>query len=217
MNAVQELYTRRVDTYRSFVSFFHHADGLQRFFVNSGLLRPGLRVLDAGCGFGTASFALLEALTKQGFSDATIDAFDLTPAMLGRFQANLQERGIKNVRLKEADVIRLDQQLPSSWNDYDLIISASMLEYVSKPDLPLALSLLRRRMAGGGVLVSVITGKNVITKFLIEWWWKAQRYSSQELRESFIKAGFTNIRLAWFPLRYFWLNVANHIVVARSG
>src|SRR5262249_9366239 len=73
-------------------------------------------------------------------------------------------------------------QFPQSWSDYDLILSASMLEYLARTDLSQALSGLRDRLVANGALLSVVTRKNWITKILIEWWWHAARYTRQELR-----------------------------------
>ena len=86
-------------------------------------------MLDAGCGFGTTTYALVEALRQRNFSYQTIDAFDLTRAMLARFRATLDAQPIKDVHLRQADVLGLEE-LPSSWNDYDLILSTSMLEHL---------------------------------------------------------------------------------------
>jgi len=49
---VQELYTKEIDRYKSFIGFFHAPQAIQALLKGSGLIRPGLRVLDAGCGFG---------------------------------------------------------------------------------------------------------------------------------------------------------------------
>lgn len=164
---VLELYTAKGDAYRSFSSIFHYRKGLQALFSASGLLRPGLRVLDAGCGFGATTYALVEALRQRHCSYQTIDAFDLTPAMLARFRANLDADPIADVHLRQADVLALEE-LPSEWNDYDLILSTSMLEHLPKEELPSALSALRSRLAKKGALLVVITRKNLMTKFLIE-------------------------------------------------
>ena len=132
---VERLYTEKLSTYGTFISFFRFRDAIRGLFESSELLRPQLRVLDAGAGFGTATFALLEALRGQDIEPQTIDGFDLTPAMLDRFQAELDSRGITRVRLQQANVLELDQQLPPSWSNYDLIVSTSMLEYVPKSSL----------------------------------------------------------------------------------
>lgn len=211
---VQELYAAKADAYRSFSSTFQYGAGLRALFAASGLLRSNLRVLDAGCGFGTTTYALVEALRQRNFSYQTIDAFDLTPAMLARFRATLDAHPITDVHLRQADVLRLEV-LPSSWNDYDLILSTSMLEHLPKEELPSALSALRSRLAQNGALLVVVTRRNLMTKFLIEWRWHARRYARRDLRGAFAAAGFRNVVFRRFPFRYFWLNTANYAVVSK--
>jgi len=214
---VQRLYTEKLNAYRRFISLFRSRDAIRALLESSGLLRPNLRVLDAGAGFGTATFALLDALRHRGIEAEAIEAFDLTPAMLARFQAELDSRGVTQVRLKQANVLELDQQLPSSWSNYDLIVSTSMLEYVARPDLSQALSVLGARLARDGTLLVVITRKNWITRVLIEWWWQAARYSREELREAFATAGFRHLVFSRFPFRYRWHSLSNHVVMATRG
>jgi cyclopropane fatty-acyl-phospholipid synthase-like methyltransferase len=137
--------------------------------------------------------------------------------MLDRLHTELDSRGITQARIKRANVLELDQQLPPSWNDYDLIVSTSMLEYVPRPDLSQALSALGARLAHQGTLLVVITRKNWITRILIEWWWQAARYSRQELRDAFAAADFRDLVFIRFPFRYFWQSISNHVVVAKAG
>src|SRR5215470_17850141 len=92
--AVQKLYTKGIDRYSSFIAAFESPQGIQALLQRSDLLRAGLRVLDAGCGFGVITFAFLEALRQKNFDYESIDAFDLTPAMLSRFRKTLEARGI---------------------------------------------------------------------------------------------------------------------------
>lgn len=212
---VQALYTERLSAYRAFISFFRSRDAIRALLERSGLLRPKLRVLDAGVGFGTATFALLDALRAKEMDAQAIDAFDLTPAMLDQFQAELDSRGISLVRHRQANVLQLEQRLSLTWSDYDLIISASMLEYVPKQSLPHALSALSARLAQGGSLLVVITRKNFATKILIEWCWHAARYSHKELREAFASAGLGDLTFTRFPFRYFWQSLSNHVVIAK--
>jgi cyclopropane fatty-acyl-phospholipid synthase-like methyltransferase len=172
-------------------------------------------MLDAGCGFGMGTFALIEALRQKNLDYKSIDAFDLTPAMLGRFQEILDARGISRVQLRQADVLTLES-LPSSWTNYDLILSTSMLEYVPKADLPRALKGLFARLAPHGHLLVMITRKTPETKILIEWWWRAQRYTKDELLRAFGEAGFRDPVFRRFPWRYFWLNRGSYVVEARK-
>jgi SAM-dependent methyltransferase len=210
---VQELYTKGIDRYSSFIGFFRSPQAIQALLKGSNLIRPGLRVLDAGCGFGMVTFALLDVLLQKNFAYRGIDAFDLTPAMLAWFQQTLTVREISGVRLRQADVLALDT-LPSSWTDYDLILSASMFEYLPKRDFPRALDGLRARLEPGGHMLVVITRKPPETRALIEWWWHAERYTREELRHAFEQAGFHNPVFRRFPWRYFWLNRANYVVEA---
>src|SRR5215469_14068982 len=76
------------------------------------LVRPNLRILDAGAGFGTATFALLEALRSRNIDPEVIDAFDLTPATLAQFRCALDSQNITQVRLKQANVLELDRSYP---------------------------------------------------------------------------------------------------------
>ena len=97
-SAVRGLYTRGIDRYSAFVTAFQAPQGIQALLLSSHVLRPGLRVLDAGRGYGVASLALAEALRQKQLDYKCIDAFDLTPAMLSRFQNTVTARNLTAVR-----------------------------------------------------------------------------------------------------------------------
>ncbi len=170
-----------------------------------------MKVLDAGCGSGLATFALVAALRSQGLDCDRIDGFDLTAAMLSRFREKIADSSLERVRVQEADVLALDA-LPGSWAGYDLIVSTSMLDYVSKHELPQALAGLRPRPAPAGRMLIMITRRAIEAKLLVEWAWHANRYSEDELSAAFAQAGFRRFDFLRFPLRLGWLNRANHLV-----
>jgi hypothetical protein len=89
-----------------------------------------------------------------------------------------------------------------------------MLEYLAKPDLPNALAGLRERLAPGGRVLAMITRRSLETKVFIEWAWRAERYTEDELRAAF-SAARLEPRFLRFPLPYVWLNRANHVVLAQ--
>lgn len=213
---VQHIYSTTMETYDSFISAFRYPQGIRALLQTSNLLRPGLRILDAGCGTGVVTFAFIEAMASRGLKYDTIHAFDLTPAMLSRFQASLDTRRINDVQLRQADVLALDQ-LPQSWIEYDLILSASMLEYLPKSELPLALAELRKRLSPNGRILIVITKKSLEAKILVEWWWRSEAYSREELHQAFAAGGFCDVNFRRFPSQYFWLNRSSYAVEARPA
>lgn len=209
------LYSSRVDTYARFVNFVRYPQGIRAYFLRSPYLRPGLRVLDAGCGSGTATLALRDALLRQGMVPGSFHAFDLTPAMLNRFHATLQKRAIHDIELAQADVLDLEG-LPAEWTNYDLIVSASMFEYLPPQRLSEGFRELRLRLKRGGSFVLFITRKNWLTRPLIGRWWQANLYDKQELEEALRKAGFTSLTFSRFPLQYRFLSLWGYIIEAKS-
>lgn len=209
------LYTRRTAAYHGFVTAVGYPQGLRAALHAHAPLRPGMKVLDAGCGGGLATFALLEALAMCGLHPGVIHGFDLTPAMLERFRIALRQRGMAgDVELRRADVLHLET-LPASWSGYDLVISSAMLEYVPRGRLPDALRALRRRLAEDGVLLLFVSRKNPLMRVLIGWGWSAHLYSRAELSRALAEAGFGRVRLLGFPGIYRYLDLWGHVVEAR--
>ncbi len=210
----RRLFTERHATYARFIRAMRYREGLRAFFQASPLLRPGLRILDAGCGTGALTLALREALVRAGCSWLAFHAFDLTPAMLDRLRRTLAARRIDDVALAEADVLRLDG-LPAGWDAYDLIVSASMLEYVPRDRFVEALAGLRARLRDGGTFVLFMTRRNPLTRALIGRWWQSNLYSATELDAAFQAAGFVAITPRRFPLAAAYLSVWGHIIEGR--
>jgi cyclopropane fatty-acyl-phospholipid synthase-like methyltransferase len=174
-------------------------------------------VLDAGCGTGILTLALREALLGRGFEPGPLHGFDLTPAMLDRFRATLESRHIDgDIQLAQADVLDL-RQLPSAWSGYDLIVTASMLEYLPRARVSAALRGLRSLLGDNGRLVLFITRQNALMRPLIGRWWGANLYQEDELVRAFRDAGFASVRFRQFPLRYRYLELWGHIVEAEEA
>lgn len=212
---IPELYSEHAEAYQRFVRSFGYPQGLRAAFLKSPALTPGMRILDAGCGTGITTLALLSALESRGVPAGAIDAFDLTPAMLERFRATLANSGIEGVRLAQADVLQLDT-LPETWNDYDLVVTASMLEYVSRPDFSIALGVLRQRLCSGGSLLLFITRNNLLMRLLIGRRWSAHLYTQTEIRAALEAAGFREMSFGRFPFPYWHLDAWGHVVMARA-
>lgn len=118
----RQLFTERHDTYARFIRAVLYPQGLRSYFLASPLLRPGVRVLDAGCGTGALTLAVYDASLRRGIPLGSLNGFDLTPAMLVQLRATLEQRSIRGIELAEANVLGLDA-LPAAWRDYDLVVS----------------------------------------------------------------------------------------------
>ncbi len=208
------LYAQRADQYVRFVQGLGYPGGLRAIFRALPALGPDLSVLDAGCGTGLVTLALRDALSERGHRPSRLDGFDLTPEMLERFRQTLDERRIDGVRLAQANVLEL-HTLPSEWDGYDLVVSASMMEYLPREELRAALAGLRARLKPDGNLILFMTKKNWLMNGLIGKWWSAETYAQHELRDAFRDSGFTSVSFDRFRLHYSYLNLWGHVVVAR--
>ncbi|OGY68889.1 MAG: hypothetical protein A2586_00020 [Candidatus Harrisonbacteria bacterium RIFOXYD1_FULL_40_9] len=199
-NEVEKLYTRKASFYQFFfLDFLGVHRRIKKFFRQSSYIRPQLKILDAGCGTGNITRALYTIAHKKGYEKIIFHAFDLTQRMLDLFQQWIQQVKATNITLTQANVLNLEQ-LPSDWNNYDLIVSCGMLEYLSKDEMKKTLYDLKKLLKFDGSLIIFITKHNIITKFLIEWWWKAHIYSKEDCQYIFANLGFNEFKIttAWW-------------------
>ena len=147
---------------------------------------------------GAATLAVHDALVERAVTPGyPLTRPNLTPAMLERFRKTLETLGIKLVEAGQANVLEMDT-LPSAWTNYDLIVTASMLEYLPRERLSEALAALGKRLNGGGRLVVFITRRNWLTRLLIGWWWESNLYHKDELLAEFERAGFSQVKFRPF-------------------
>jgi SAM-dependent methyltransferase len=211
---VADLYTKSTGSYPRFVRAILYPQGIRAYLRGSAALRDRMRVLDAGCGTGIVTFALRDALAARGFSATSIDAFDLTPAMLDVFRSATARRGV-DVRIAQADVLELDT-LPDDWRGHDLIVSSAMLEYVEPDRLTDALAGLRERLAPGGRIVVFITRDNWLTRPMIGAWWRSNVYSEADLHDRFEAAGYSSVTFGSFPGAFRYLSIWGHVIEAHG-
>jgi ubiquinone/menaquinone biosynthesis C-methylase UbiE len=207
------LFSRRSGSYDRFINLVRYPQGLRAYFRRSPLLRSGLRILDAGCGTGALTLAVRDALVARGMTPGPMWAFDLTPAMLDCLRAKLTAAGVDGVELTQADVLRLNA-LPAGWKDYDLVVTASMLEYVPRDRFAEALAGLRGLVRPRGRFVLFVTKRNWLMRPLIGRWWDSNLYTAPELTEAMDRAGFRDVTFGSFPLACRYLATWGHIVEA---
>jgi SAM-dependent methyltransferase len=211
----KDLFTIRRDAYRRFIRLVRYRQGLYSFFNHCKLLRPGLRILDAGCGLGDVTLALRDALVRRGLRAEVLHAFDLTPAMLDGFNDTLSRFRIHDVELHEANILQLDG-LPESWTGYDLIVTASMLEYIRRDQLAEAIMALRQRLQPSGHLLAFVTKRNWLMRPLIGRWWRSVLYDGPELASAFRHAGFSDVSFETFPAAAWHLALWGYIVHGQA-
>ena len=80
-------------------------------------VKPGMRVLDAGCGPGRLTLPLAEAVGPHG----SVTALDLQEGMLSRVREKVQNAGLQNVELMQAGLGK--GKLPQSCFDRALLVT----------------------------------------------------------------------------------------------
>jgi len=124
-------------------------------------LRPGQRVLDAGCGSGEPSLAIAQLVAPRG----TVTGLDLSPQMLAIARLRARQRGVTNVRFRAADLGRA--RLPRA--RYHGAVSRFGLMFVE--DIPRALGILRDALRPRGRAAFAVWGpmsRNPISRLSAE-------------------------------------------------
>lgn len=113
----------------------------RRVEITFGLLpeRSWDRALDAGTGAGF----LLPTLAHLA---SEVDGVDLS-SVLSYAQAMLDKRGVRNVRLQQADLLHL----PFEAGSFDLVICLSVIEHIPEPSV--AFTEIARVLRPGGIAI----------------------------------------------------------------
>jgi len=104
-------------------------------------LKPGMKLLDCGCGPGTITVGLAEAVTP-----GSVVGVDLEPSQVALAEKTAAERGIKNARFEVASVY----QLPFPDCSFDVVFSHALFEHLVEP--PAALHEIHRVLRPGGMV-----------------------------------------------------------------
>jgi demethylmenaquinone methyltransferase/2-methoxy-6-polyprenyl-1,4-benzoquinol methylase len=89
-------------------------------------VRPGLKVLEVGCGTGYFTIPAAEMMKDSG----VLHAFDIHPLAIEKTMEKIKDHSLQNVELTQTDA--LDTRLPAK--SYDLIL---LFGEIPSPVLPL--------------------------------------------------------------------------------
>ena len=105
-------------------------------------LQPGMRVLEIGCGPGTFTIEVAEAIAPDG----AVYAVDIQEAMLGKLRNRMRESGVKNILPVLADA---GGHIPVENGVCDRAFSVTVLPEI--PDRVQALREVKRILKPGGL------------------------------------------------------------------
>ena len=103
-------------------------------------LKSGMTVLDCGCGPGTITVGLAEAVAP-----GQVTGMDLEESQIEAARATARQRGTKNVEWKVASVY----QLPFPDRSFDAVFSHALFEHLGEPLA--ALEEIKRVLRPGGI------------------------------------------------------------------
>jgi len=154
------------------------APATRMIFAQAGI-RPGMRVLDLGCGAGDVSFVAADLVGPGG----SVVGVDRSPGALARARLRAGQRGLAQVRFVEGDL-----QDPAPGGPFDAIVERLVLMWVPDPA-----ALLRQQatvLRPGGLVVPIEVDVSTMR------WLPETPFATQVrswLVEAFAKAGISTL------------------------
>jgi ubiquinone/menaquinone biosynthesis C-methylase UbiE len=160
-------------------------------------LKPGIKLLDCGCGPGTITLGFAKVITP-----GTVTGIDIGSSQISIARENALKQAISNADFLEAN----SYELPFAENSFDAAFSHALLEHLQEPTK--ALQELLRVLKPGGVLGVrtpdwggfLIAPSNAQLDKAIEYYKLLQQrnggnpYVGRQLRGLLRQAGFTDIK-----------------------
>jgi SAM-dependent methyltransferase len=112
-------------------------------FAEAGI-RPGMRVLDLGCGAGDVAFVAADLVGPDGY----VVGVDRSPQMVAHARLRAEQRGLAQVKFVDGDV-----HDPAPGGPFDAIVERLVLMWVPDP-----VAVLRRQatvLRAGGLVVPI--------------------------------------------------------------
>lgn len=162
-------------------------------------------VLDAGCGTGLYTFAILKK-----FPNAKIIAFDVNQNMLEEMRNKLKKTSMENsISIFEADIL----SPPPESKQFDLIITGGVLEHV---ELDRAIENLSKYLKFGGYFLNAGVQKNLFGKTAGKFWGLKNLFSKEEIIYAFRNRGLTLVKHSILPFKYFLARLAKEAYIFKK-
>jgi demethylmenaquinone methyltransferase/2-methoxy-6-polyprenyl-1,4-benzoquinol methylase len=130
---VRHVYDRVAGRYDGALALFgllgYRTGAYRRRAVRALRVRPGQTVVDLGCGTGKNLPLLAEAVGAEG----RVIGVDFSPAMLEEARARIEENGLANVELVEADAATFDYP-----DGLDRVLATFSLSMMPEPERVIA-------------------------------------------------------------------------------
>lgn len=212
----EKFYTEHVRLLKFTIKVLNYLPALRKLWRQNLVLRPGMRILDVGCGNGALTKTLWQRSVELKIDPISFFSFDITAELLNEFRQWIRNKEITNIRIIKADARKMTDDLPAKWENFDLICSSGALEHINKDDLVLTLEQLYKYLKPGGTMIVMGSRKHFINYFLIQGLYQANIYDKNEFAGLLRQAGFQKITYWKFPFPYFYLNGWGYIAVAKK-
>ena len=109
-------------------------------------LRPGMTLLDCGCGPGAITVGLADAVAP-----GRVTGVDLEPGMIAKAKELAENRQVENVEFRTADIT----DLPFPDDSFDVVFTSAVLEHLAEPVQ--ALGVIHSKLKPGGLVAAICT------------------------------------------------------------
>jgi ubiquinone/menaquinone biosynthesis C-methylase UbiE len=151
-------YDRVASLYNLSFKFNGYARSLEQYLSAHPLpIAPGAKILDAGCGTGLLTMALLRVVDVP----VQFTAIDLSGTLIATARRAVKEQAgrTQTIGFSQANIL----SLPFADNTFDAIVTSGVLEYVPLDE---GFSELARVLAPGGHLLHLPVRPSVASRFL---------------------------------------------------
>lgn len=190
---IQKLYNNFFIKYNAQTQKINYKKIINKRFQELGLwdlIQSKNNILELGCGSGN----LTELISR--YTNKKMLCIDFSKNMLSILEEWIKENNKRNISTLMLDV----NDISNINNEFDLIISSGMIEYVNFRTL---LRDIRKLLNPEGQLIFLISRNTVLNWFVVKLYWKAKIYSEIEILQVLEEENYKNIEIYDLSDKYF--------------